>query len=153
MVNSILDTLPNPFHRWAETEDVSRKGMWSYLIALWMFLWKRSVAAWSTVSHSFTSRVLVQLCYTGSKTPMATIVGLIPPTTVMSGEQKSKGKGKNKLPHTKERVTGVDKLPASWWVHAENGQHGYNYRTEVKIAGEKIVALLDGGSGINSMTE
>ena len=84
---------------------------------------------------------------------MATIVGLIPPTTVMSGEQKSKGKGKNKPPQTKERVTGVDKLPASWWVHAENGQHGYNYRTEVKIAGEMIVALLEGGSGINSMTD
>ena len=44
-------------------------------------------------------------------------------------------------------------LPDNWWVEADNGQHGYNYRTEIKIANTKVLALLDGGSGINSVTE
>ena len=47
----------------------------------------------------------------------------------------------------------IQDLPQNWWVHADSGQHGYNYRTEVKIAKQTVVALLDGGSGINSVTE
>ena len=53
----------------------------------------------------------------------------------------------------KKLLKRINDLPAEWWIHAANGQHGYNYRTEVTIAKEKVVALLDGGSGINSVTE
>ena len=36
---------------------------------------------------------------------------------------------------------------------ADNGQLGYNYRTEVRLAKIPVVELLDGGTGINSVTE
>ena len=85
---------------------------------------------------------------------MSSIVGLIPPVTVMLGQEWPKGTGKGK---PKKGAGGllhkIQDLPQIWWAHADNGQHGYNYRTEVKIAKQKVVALLDGGSGINSVTE
>ncbi len=70
---------------------------------------------------------------------MATIVGLIPPTTVMFEDKwkgnKSKGKGKSKQEGPpKKLLKRINDLPAEWWIHAANGQHGYNYRTEVTLA-------------------
>ena len=85
-----------------------------------------------------------------------TIVGLIPPTTVAFEQTWPKGKGKGKPRPDGEKgklLHRIADLPETWWVAADNGQHGYNYRTEVKIANTKVVALLDGGSGINSVTE
>ncbi len=38
-------------------------------------------------------------------------------------------------------------------LRADNDQHGYNYRTVVNIAKQQVTALLDGGAGINSVTE
>ncbi len=83
---------------------------------------------------------------------MATIVGLIPPTTVMFEDKwkrnKSKGKGKSKQDSPPRKLLKrINDLPPEWWTLAANGQHGYNYRTEVTIAKEKVVALLDGGLG------
>ena len=112
--------------------------------------------AWGSRGQSFVHKVLVLWCYSSGTEPIASIVGLIPPTTVMFEQKWPKGKGKGKLKN--ERKTGDllhknEDLPDNWRVHAENGQHGYNYRTEVKIANTKVVVLLDGGSGINSVTE
>ncbi len=95
--------------------------------------------------------VLVMSCYY-SKEPIANIVGLVPPVEVMHGEPKGKGKGKPKI-ETTGLLHRIRDLPPNWWVQAENGQHNYNHRTTVKIAKQTVVALLDGGSGINSVTE
>ena len=66
---------------------------------------------------------------------------------------KAKGKVKGKPKETEGKLRRIQDLPAEWWLKADNGQQGCNYRTEVRIAKVPVVALLGGGSGINSVTE
>ena len=94
-------------------------------------------------------RAFPQTCYYEDD-EITNIVGLVPPTDVMLGKPK---KGQKQTFGSEGKLSRIAELPSEWWKHADNGQQGCNYRTVVTIGKLPVTALLDGGSGINSVTE
>ncbi len=62
-------------------------------------------------------------------------------------------KGQKQTFGPKGELNRIAELLSEWWKQADNGQQGYSYRTVVTIGNLPVTALLDGGSGINSVTQ
>ena len=164
--------MPNPFEKWLDYNDCGAFGdrvasvalrdiRWSEsflsrtLIRIvaaheWISVFWRSIFdfvqkwfdAWGSRGQRFAHKVLVMWCYSGSTEPIATFVGLIPPTTVMFEQKWPKGKG-NGRPRPNSKKTGdllhrITDLPDNWWDEPENGQHGYNLESSCSGLTESI---------------
>ena len=103
---------------------------------------------WRTAVVSVV-RAFPQTCYYEGD-QITNIVGLVPPIQVMLGKPK---KGEKQSIGPKGELNHIAELPSEWWKHANNSQQGCNYRTVVTIGNLPVTGLLDGGSGINSVTE
>ena len=114
MVNMTQDSVPNPFEKWLNYDDCGAFGnrvasvalqeirwsesflsrSWVKIVAVheWISVFWRSIFAfvqkwfdaWGSKGQRFVHKVLVMWCYSGGTEPIATIVGLIPPSTVMA---------------------------------------------------------------------
>ena len=94
-------------------------------------------------------RAFPQTCYYEDD-EITNIVGVVPPTHVMLGKPM---KGQKQTFGPKGELNRIAEVPSEWWKHADNGQQVYNNRTVVTIGKLPVTALLDGGSGINSVIE
>ena len=126
MVNVTQESMPNPFQKWLDADGRGSLGscvasvtpqdicwsekffsrMWIQVVAahewtsvFWRFvvaMVQKRFDAWEITGQRLAHNVLVMWCYSGSTEPIATIVGLIPPTTVMFEQKWPKGKGKGR---------------------------------------------------------
>ena len=152
MVNMTQDSVPNPFQQWLDYDDCGAFGdrvasvalrdiRWSEnflsrtcvkIVAVheWISIFWRSIFAfvqkwfdaWGSRGQRFVHKVIVMWCYSGGTEPMASIVGLIPPATVMFEQKWPEGKGKGR-PRANGKKTGdllnkIDDLPDNLWLRA-----------------------------------
>ncbi len=135
MVNVTQESMPNPFQIWLHADGGGFPGsrvvsvtpqdlcwrqrlfshIWAQVVAaqemtsvFWRFVVttvQKRFEAWEITGQRFAHKVLVMWCYSGSTEPIATFVGLIPPTTVMFEQKWPKGKG-NGRPRPNSKKTG-----------------------------------------------
>ena len=126
--------MPNPFQKWLNADGGGSLGscvasvtpqdicwrekffsrIWAQVVAAqeWTGVFWRFVVtkvqerfdAWEVIGQRLAHKVLVMWCYSGSTEPIATIVGLIPPTTVMFEQKWPKGKGKGRPRHNGKKT-------------------------------------------------
>ncbi|MEC8942206.1 MAG: hypothetical protein VYC95_05695, partial [Verrucomicrobiota bacterium] len=78
-------------------------------------------------------------------------LGIKQPTEWTTAHDHDRGKGT--AGYGKEVLHRLEDLPASWWTQCPNDEGGYNYRTFSHIVSVPVETLLDGGAGVNSVTE